>query len=390
MAVIAAGIWILSSKPATKRADRASGPVLSTGARPSPLPEANEYFEKAVLFLGHQFDLPRARGFLEKALAIDPSFAEARAWYGFAFLLEIDGGFSNDSSYLYKAEEQLRRALQDGPDTIRVHSSLAALYFDQGQGELMRQEVEKTLALDPRDIEARNWLGNSLISAEDLGGAKTLFLQLLEQDPLFWPARMNLAAILRMEGDPAGTIRELEKILEQDPRNSYAMFKLARAFIEKNDLPQARRSLEGLPEAGRTNFDARLTWAILLALEGKTAEARAAMDEECLKYRRLGSLGNHVGGRILRRRRRAREGSGLAREGRPQRRRTDRVVPPGPLAGFAPGPSPVQADRGLDRRPARPAGEEIARSSCASRNDLTPLRLFVMLPAARSRRTRRR
>ena len=132
LAVIAAGIWILTSKPATKGAGRASGPVLSTGARPSPLPEANEYFEKAVLFLGHQFDLPRARGFLEKALAIDPSFAEARAWYGFAFLLEIDGGFSNDSSFFYKAEEELRRALKDDPDNARAHSRPGRLVFLPG------------------------------------------------------------------------------------------------------------------------------------------------------------------------------------------------------------------------------------------------------------------
>jgi len=287
LAVIAAGIWILSSKPATKGAGRASGPVLSTGARPSPLPEANEYFEKGMLFLNHQFDLPRARGMLEKALSVDPVFAEARAWYGFAFLLEIDSGFSNDSSFFYKAEEQLRRALKDDPGSARAHSGLGAVYYYQGQRELMLQEFQQARAIDPRDLDARNWLGNSLLLSENLAEAKQLFLGLLEQDPLFWPARMNLAEILNLEGDPSAGVRELEKILEQDPRNSYAIQKIARIFIDINDLPQARLRLEGLPEAGRKNFDARLTWAILLALEGKTAEARAAMDEECLKFAAL-------------------------------------------------------------------------------------------------------
>ena len=264
-----------------------AGRILSTGARPSGIAEANEYFEKAVLFLGHQFDLPRARGFLEKALAIDPFFAEARAWYGFAFLLEIDGGFSNDSTFLYKAEDELRRALKDDPNTVRVHSSLAALYWYQGQDDLMRQEVAKTLAIDPRDIEAKNWMANAYVMAGDLGAARTLWAQSLEQDPLFWPGRMNLAAIHILEGNLEDAVLELGKVLEQDPRNSYAIQKIARAYIEKSDLAQARLRLEGLSESGRGNFDFRITWAILLALEGKTAEARAAMDEECLKFAAL-------------------------------------------------------------------------------------------------------
>jgi serine/threonine protein kinase/thioredoxin-like negative regulator of GroEL len=287
LAVVAAGIWTITSKSGSRSAAQPGGKVLSTGGRASRIPEANEYFEKGMLFLAHQFDLPRARGMLEKALGADAAFAEARAWYGFAFLLEIDSGFSNDSAFIYKAEEQLRRALRDDPGSARAHSGLGAAYYYQGQRELMLQEFKRAMAIDPRDLDARNWLANSYLLSENLAEAKALFLGLLEQDPLFWPARMNLAEILSLEGDPSGAVRELEKILEQDPRNSYAIQKIARIFININDLPQARLLLEGLPEAGRKNFDARLTWAILLALEGKTAEARAAMDEECLKFAAL-------------------------------------------------------------------------------------------------------
>ena len=66
-----------------------------------------------MLFLKAQFDLARAKKMLERALEIDPKFAEARAWYGFTFVLEIDSGYSNNTSLLYKAEEELRRALQE-------------------------------------------------------------------------------------------------------------------------------------------------------------------------------------------------------------------------------------------------------------------------------------
>jgi Tfp pilus assembly protein PilF len=224
---------------------------------------------------------------LERALEDDPKFAEARAWYGFTFVLEIDSGYSNDSSFLYKAEEELQRALENDPDTARAHSSLAALYLYQGRKEMVRQEAEKALKIDPREMDAKIWLGNYHKANGDSASAKTLFNQLLEQDPLFFPARMSLADILHTEGDDPAAIREYEKILEQDPQNIYAIQKMARTFIDAKDLRRARLLLEGLPAGNRPSHDINMTWALLLALEGKKKEALKKMDAESLKYAAL-------------------------------------------------------------------------------------------------------
>jgi len=42
----------------------------------------NRYFEFAM-FSHTQYDLPRMRDNLERAVKLDPHFAEARNWYGF-------------------------------------------------------------------------------------------------------------------------------------------------------------------------------------------------------------------------------------------------------------------------------------------------------------------
>jgi serine/threonine protein kinase/Tfp pilus assembly protein PilF len=288
-AVIAAIVVILAfiSKRSLPQKTRGGQATLSTGGRASLIPEANEYFEKAMMFVTHQFDLQRARKMLERALDDDPKFAEARAWYGFTFVLEIDSGYSNDSSFLYKAEEELHRALENDPDTARAHSSLAALYFYQGRKELVRQEAEKALEIDPRELDGKIWLGNYYNTNGDTASAKTLFNQLLEQDPLFFPARMSLADILRTEGDYPAAIRECEKILEQDPQNIYAIQKMTRVFIDAKDLRRARLRLEGLPAGNRKSYDVNMTWALLLALEGKKNEALKKMDDESLKYAAL-------------------------------------------------------------------------------------------------------
>ncbi|MEN6310542.1 MAG: protein kinase, partial [Acidobacteriota bacterium] len=206
-------------------------PVLSTGARPSTIAEANEYFERGMHFLRAQFNLTGARKMLERALEIDPRFAEARAWHGFTFILEIDGGYSNDSSWLYRAEQELRRALQDNPDSARSHSSLAALHFYQGRKDLIPEEAKKALSLNPKEIDAKIWLSNYYAMIGEYAPAKELVNQILAVEPLFFPARMMSGEILRMEGDLDGATRELGKILEQDPRNIYAAAKLARVFV---------------------------------------------------------------------------------------------------------------------------------------------------------------
>jgi serine/threonine protein kinase/Flp pilus assembly protein TadD len=286
VALCVAGALILKLAPrgGEKPGTAKVRPVLSTGARPSPIAEANEYFERGMLFLNAQFNLTSARKMLERALELDPKFAEARGWYGFTFILEIDSGTSNDSAWLYKAEQELRRALQDDPDSARSHASLAALYFYQGRKDLMPEEAKKALALNPNEVDAKIWWSNFYMANGEYASAKELFNQILAGDPLFFPARMSLGDVLRMEGDIDGAVREQGKILEQDPQNPYAAQKLARAYIDRNDLPRARRCLESLSPDVQGGFEIKLMWALLLALEGKTKEALEKMDEESLKF----------------------------------------------------------------------------------------------------------
>ena len=260
---------------------------VSTGAKASSKSEANEYFEKAMLFLLAQFDLGRAKDMLKRSLELDPQFAEARAWYGFSFVLEIDSGLSNDTGSLYKAEEEMRQALRDAPETARAHSGLEAVYFFQGRKELIPEEAKKALQINPDELDADIWLANYFCSNNDEASALTLLRQILKRNPLFFPARMSLADIFRTQGDISGAIDELKKILEQDPQNLYATQKLARTYLDADDPHLARLTLESLLPENQKGYEIRLTWALLLAREGKKKEALQKMDADTRKYAAL-------------------------------------------------------------------------------------------------------
>ena len=257
---------------------------LSTGALASGNPEANEYFERAMLCLVSGYDLPRARRMLEQALALDPRFSAAKAEYGFTHLLMIDGGWSNDSSWLYRAEEDIRRVLRDAPDSSRAHAALAAVYLYQGRKELVPGEAEKALKINPQELDAYVWMVNYHTLNGDYPRAEKLARQALNRAPLFFPARMNLGETLRLQGNTAEAIRQQEKVLEQDPANIFAVRFLTRTYTDVGDLSKARQSLARGRAADRHNYHTRMAWAHLLALEGKREEAYKEMNGEVLKY----------------------------------------------------------------------------------------------------------
>jgi lipopolysaccharide biosynthesis regulator YciM len=114
---------------------------------------------------------------------------------------------------------------------------------------------------------------------------------MMERDPLFFPARMNYGEIQRQKGDPQGSIREQEKVLEQDRQNVYALMLLACAHLTAGEAGKGREALERMRPQDRTNYAVRLLWALLLALVGKPEDARREMDAEVLKWAEVALVG---------------------------------------------------------------------------------------------------
>src|SRR5262249_40490847 len=106
-------------------------PLTITGAPASMNPEANDAFALAMQFLRVQNDIVRGRQQLERALALDPHFAEARRYHAFNYVLQLLNGMSNDPSLLYKAEEELREAERENPSLVSLPSAFAAVYLTQ-------------------------------------------------------------------------------------------------------------------------------------------------------------------------------------------------------------------------------------------------------------------
>jgi tRNA A-37 threonylcarbamoyl transferase component Bud32/tetratricopeptide (TPR) repeat protein len=257
----------------------------STDAPTSASREANEAFELSMQFMRVQNDIPRGNQMLERALALDPHFAEARRYHAFNYALSILNGYANDTSMLYKAEEELRQAAQDDPSLPSLPSALTAVYLMQGRRELVPAEaMDRVSQQYPSNRDTILWRAILAYFGEDNKTTKELTRGILDREPLNGAARMFLGEALRTEGDVSSAIREQQKVLDQAPQNISAIRDLAVAYLDGGALSEARRLLESKRAAFAANYMWRSTWALLLAREDKSNEALDAMDEQTLKF----------------------------------------------------------------------------------------------------------
>jgi tetratricopeptide (TPR) repeat protein len=261
------------------------GPRTSTGAPASANQEANEAFELAMNVQRVQSDLVRGQQLLERAITLDPHFSEARRYHAINYAVRIINGENIDTSTLYQAEEELRQVAMEDPNLVSLPSALTAVYLMQGRRELAPTEaLDRVLAEVPSHRDTIFWRAILAWLEEDNSAVKDLVGRILTREPLWSPPRMFLADTLRTEGDVPGAIRELEKVLEQAPRNISAVRLLTLAYMDAGDLNRADTLVESTRALFERNYMWRLTRALLLARQGRHPDAIAAMDEETLTF----------------------------------------------------------------------------------------------------------
>lgn len=268
--------WKFRSKPQ----------ALIDGSTPSANREANDQYNLAFNFLAFQNDIPRARKTFERALELDPHFASAHLQRALGIIIEIYNGYANDESALYQAEEDLHQAEQvlPGSDGLLL-AAQAGVYLAQGRlDRIPWAKLEEEWRPGGNPV----WLVIlRMLKGQQTEESLAILRMGIERYPLENPVRMFLGELLRTQGDTAGAIHALQRVLQQGPRHPTAAWFLTMAYLDKGKPEQARALLEGMRLEFEKNYMWRHAWAILLAAEGKREEALQAMDEGTLKFARL-------------------------------------------------------------------------------------------------------
>jgi tetratricopeptide (TPR) repeat protein len=178
--------------------------------------------------------LRKATQHMEALTRLEPSDTDSWLVLGRLYKMDNQG---------QKAEEAFKKALNVAPDSKTGLSSLAQLYFEQGDYagavELLKKIPESDL-----DASLLGMLGYAYSKTHDFESAVANYKQALVKDPDNQELRQAYADALIDMGNTPAARTEFEKILKADPDDGSTYLRLAPLDRQEGRFDQARKELE--------------------------------------------------------------------------------------------------------------------------------------------------
>ncbi len=218
----------------------------------------------------------------EEALALDPENAEA--WSGLAEVYATLGSW--EAGVLPHAEGQSRamshagRALAIDPTLAEAHAALgyAALHYGWDVASAERS-FRSALSLNAHCVTAHHWYSHVLAAAGRVEESLEESRRCLQLDPMNLLMTVHLAWHHHMAREPGQVVEVSERAVAMDPRYHWGHYFLAWGL---ESLGEQTRALEAAREASRVAAGNPVMTSLLgraLALTGEVASARRTAAE---------------------------------------------------------------------------------------------------------------
>ena len=226
--------------------------------------------------------LPQAVACFERAIALDPDYAEAMAWLADSYRLIGTFGWGPPQEAMSKAKALAERALAVDPGLAEAWSTLAAVE-EQYERNFARSDAlyQRALEIDPRHSRARaqRALWRVIRDAIPMPEALAEVRRAVQDDPLnAWVGGMH-SYLLGIAGMHDESIAEAERSFRLDEDSFFAHWDLMRAHAWGGHYDRALEVAPGLlRDSGRNHWAlGLLAWTHAQA--GHADQARAVYDE---------------------------------------------------------------------------------------------------------------
>ncbi|KPK59334.1 MAG: hypothetical protein AMS21_10035 [Gemmatimonas sp. SG8_38_2] len=246
-------------------------------------PEAFKLLAAAFAVVERRGDWDGATGYLEEAVAADPTSALAQFYLSVANLLlnrkeEADRAAESAMEYIYRLPDRLQFALKyyyyeaieiDSdkrfavarmmvdlfPDDIEGHAQLAREYQVRNQSDAQIAEYERILELDPSQYDYMRSIGNVYRGRGEFDQALEYFQRYAQAAPNDHTAFESLGAVYSDMGAFEQSKSYYERALIIDPGNVSLMNNLATVVFNLGDFKQTQALHEEALDAARTSTE---------------------------------------------------------------------------------------------------------------------------------------
>lgn len=217
----------------------------------------------------------------QETVRLDPGDVESRS--NLARLLIVTGRAD-------EATEHLEEIVRLTPSAYYEMFLLAQVRQADGQTEAAIGLLKQSLAVEPRQAEAREMLIPLLLAEQRYGEIADVYQAAIDLVPGDLDSRIRLADALANDGQLEAAAREFGVILEEDPKNVFALIGLGMVRRDLMDLSEAeellgqalglqpnhvlgRYTLAGVYEQKRAFDQAAAEWKKLIELPDESADA---------------------------------------------------------------------------------------------------------------------
>jgi eukaryotic-like serine/threonine-protein kinase len=219
----------------------------------------------------------QAIGHFERAVALDPSFA--RGWAGLALTYVLIPEYTDTlaSAWTPQVRHAAGRALALDPTLAEAHTALAWAHTLEWDFAPAEREFRRALELNPSFPTAHQWHGSFQNAMGRAADARRSFERALELDPLSFIITVNVASQLHVERSYPEALARYEQAFGIDPEGRVLFGgQYALALLYTGQETRALAEVDAL--AGR--FDEGNVWTYtdigcVLAKSQRTAEARS-------------------------------------------------------------------------------------------------------------------
>jgi serine/threonine-protein kinase len=262
---------------AARREVRPDGP--DRAARAAVVPEAYDVYLRGRFFFEQHQPLEAIDRF-QRATALDPTFALAHTWTGYANILAANLHLMPARTGYPRARAAADQALALDPqlaDAILTRAFVALWFdWDRPNAERLARDLTRLAAELPMVHELRGW---TLLVAEQFADGVAALERAYELDPLSDFMLHNTAFGLTLSGNPERAIELLHPGLSRSPRNSSLHLALGFALAAAGRATEARATLERARHLLPTNLWLMGTLAGVLAAAGEGERARVLLAE---------------------------------------------------------------------------------------------------------------
>jgi TolB-like protein/DNA-binding winged helix-turn-helix (wHTH) protein/Tfp pilus assembly protein PilF len=216
----------------------------------------------------------------QRAIQIDPNYPEPYAGMADAYALlgSLGGASIPRREAMNNARSSARKALALDPTLAEAHTSLAfVLMHYNWDFAAAEKEFLRAIDLNPSYATAHQWHAINLTATGQVDAALTEIRHAQELDPLSLVISADIGEFLCFARRYDDAVTQLQNTLKMDPNFLLAHLALVAAYHYERKYPQAEAHARKAVELAPTSVWAQGSLAKSYALGGQKQKARAAM-----------------------------------------------------------------------------------------------------------------